>query len=487
MKRKLQIIISFVIFILILFIFLNLQNFKAFLCPTNTNKGFAAPTANEDDYNIEWETIFSDGKGKDIVVNSLDEVFSVGYTSVGDKLVIQKFSESGDLEWMETREETDMIPESITCDDQNYLYITGSFGSNTFGYNAKLFILKYNSDGTCLKYITLSEFECGSSIITDRSNNVYIVGYNNGKFGPGNQLILLKFNNNLDLQWQVILDDSDAFTANDIKIDNYIYVTGSLPRTDANRTDHDAILVKFDLNGNQIWRKTWGNTNYNHGNAIIISRYVYLVGTTSTPGHSGFLLKYDHDGNLLWENIGEQDYDWNDLLITPQNEILVGGQFYFISEVYTALICFNSNGNQEWIKYWGDNSESSWRTIRQMDRDSNFNIYAVGLSNPGIYTFKYAFIGYTPTPNQFPMIPIIAFTVPIIFVLGIIVSLIILYRNSIIRKKSVINDRYPYSNPAEISKENINLGEKSRQKCPFCSFIVEENGEYCPQCGEKIQ
>ena len=487
MKKKLQITVSFGIFILIISFFFSFQNCLALFYPNN--KELANPTSNEDDYNIAWYHSVSPAYGIDIIIDSTNKIYSVGYKSTGDYLIIQKFSSSGNLEWKITRGEEDTNPTAITRDEKNNLYITGRIG--IIREDAELFIMKYNPDGDCLNFIKMEEYDCGTSIIFYQ-DYIYVTGIN--YLESGYQFILLKLDDNLNLQWQVIYDGNKTFIANDIKIDNFIYITGSFARTDLNLTAHDTILIKLDLDGNQIWNKTWGDTRYDYGRSLALSQdSIFLVGTSYSSSHNGFLLMYDHNGTLKWEQVGNSNYEWNDLVVINETEILVGGQYYIGSTVQTVLISFNSIGDQQWTKYWGQGGEDNWNSIKSMACDSSFNIYAVGLSNildgvRGILTLKYGFMmeSAPESPQKFLFIPLFAFTFSIILTLGTIISLIILCQNHVFRKKRGINNRQPYTYSDKISTKSIRMGERGLLKCPYCSYDLEGNGDYCPQCGRRL-
>lgn len=487
MKKNLQVDVLFGAILLILSIILSLQNCSTSFCPNN--KDSISSTANEDDYNIEWYHAVSPAYGKDIVIDSTNKIYSVGYKTIGDYLIIQKFSNSGNLEWSITRWEDDTNPTAITCDDENNLYITGRIG--TIPDDAELFVMKYNSDGDCLKFITLEEYDYGTSL-SFYQGYIYITGANYSE--SGYQFILLKLDDNLNLEWQVIYNQSKLFFADYIKVDNFIYMTGSLTRPDLNHTSRDTMLIKLDLDGNQIWNRTWDDKNYDWGRSLTLGQdSIYLVGTSYSTALNGFLLKYDYNGTLKWEKIGSSDYEWNDLVVINETEILVGGQYYIGSTVKAVLICFDSIGNQEWIKYWGQGGEDNWNSIKSMVCDSSFNIYAVGLSNiidgvRGILTLKYAFMmeSAPESPQKFQFISLFAFTLPIVLTLGTIMTIIILYKDSLIRKKRGVNDRQLFTYSDKISTKKIPIVEKRLLKCPYCSYDLEGNGEYCPQCGKRL-
>jgi len=63
----------------------------------------------------------------------------------------------------------------------------------------------------------------------------------------------------------------------------------------------DLLLIKYDQDGNQIWNRTWGNSDHEYygGIAVDSSDNIYITGTRYTPA-STVLIKYNGLGAQLW-------------------------------------------------------------------------------------------------------------------------------------------------------------------------------------------
>jgi len=66
---------------------------------------------------------------------------------------------------------------------------------------------------------------------------------------------------------------------------NYVYFTGET-RSFGNG-ENDAFLVKYDLNGTQIWNITWGGSDWDMSKAITVNdSYIYITGYTKSYGEN---------------------------------------------------------------------------------------------------------------------------------------------------------------------------------------------------------
>ncbi len=86
----------------------------------------------------------------------------------------------------------------------------------------------------------------------------------------------------------------------------------------------DVFVIRTDKNGDTLWTKTYGGTNYDNGNSIkqtldggfIVSGETQSFGVTQ---RDGYVIKLDANGNLQWSTyfIGT---DYGDLFSVQQNE-----------------------------------------------------------------------------------------------------------------------------------------------------------------------
>ncbi len=153
----------------------------------------------------------------------------------------------------------------------------------------------------------------GIDIALDSSNNIYIAGE---QHQTNHWVSLFKF-------------DSSSYYLWDHNWSNYY---GSSPTGGIVVDSSDNVyfagkgLVKYNKLGVEQWNKTWGGSDYESGHEIALdsSDNIYLVGITESFGAGDFdiaLVKYNSDGvmqyNMTW---GESDYDSGEAIVLDSSD-----------------------------------------------------------------------------------------------------------------------------------------------------------------------
>ncbi|HMQ70533.1 MAG TPA: hypothetical protein PKA90_16260 [Ignavibacteria bacterium] len=294
-------------------------------------------------------------------------------------------------------------------------------------------IRKYNPDGSVIwsHYGTCSGSKV-NGLVLDSSGNIYTTGY----CTENTEIYTMKLDSSGALQWYSAY--SSTGNVNTIKkVGNFIYVCGY----DIVNGNQDILLIKYDLNGNQIFSKTADILNSNEDAAystdIDFAGNIYIAGITYNPasGYDDFVLKYSSAGILLWNvsygktdsvdfackifyrngylyaggtsngagndndcliyklNAGDGSGIWirryngpvngndslNDMKIDDYGDIYIAcsGQ----NNVYTDIVTlkYNSDGIQQWEKRYLSNYFSSY--ARLLSIDNSQNIYVFGTDN----------------------------------------------------------------------------------------------------------
>ena len=273
------------------------------------------------------------------------------------------------------------ISNSITVDNLSNIYISGFF-QDTVDFNTgsginnliaegnlDLFFAKYDSNGSYLwanSIGSIANDNMGYSIFVDSLGNVYLAGYFNGTtdFDPG-----------LGIANLTSLGNRDGFFA------------------------------KYDTNGNFIWAKSIGSTNWeecqnitgdNSGNVYITGYFEATIDFDPGPGianltslgnRDGFFAKYDTNGNFIWaKSLG----GINNTFGTSISVDVIGNTF--ITGYYEGIVDFDpnagianltSNGNRDiFLAKYDSNGSYLWsNSIGGSTNDYSLSIVVGNLNN----------------------------------------------------------------------------------------------------------
>jgi len=234
-----------------------------------------------------------------------------------------KHDSNGNFLWADTIGYYYDFASSIAVDGSGNCYITGEFYSTadfdpgpgtanltSFGPYANIFIAKYDANGNYLWAKTMGSTtngERGNSIALDGAGNCYITGYFYGTtdFDPG---------------------------------------PGIANITSIGQTD--IFIAKYDANGNYLWAKGIGSNDYDEGYCIAVDSagncFItgYCKDTVDFDPSSGmaidssggiFFAKYDANGNYLWaKTIGSTDYDFGRCITVDKfDNVFITGFFHY--------------------------------------------------------------------------------------------------------------------------------------------------------------
>lgn len=282
-----------------------------------------------------------------------------------------------------------------------------------------------------------ASFEIASSVTTDASGNVYVVGgfssstitfgtttltniYAPNYYNP--DIFIVKYDSIGNILWAKSASGNNADYANSVAIDalGNIYVVGSflgttitfestiLTNTGTVNTE-DIFVTKYDPSGNLLWAKSAGGNTRDYAFSVSIDSLgsIYVAGSfsnngitfgsvtlTNTGSYDMFLVKYDTSGNVLWaKSVGGAAYSscWpNSVTTDASGNVLVAGYFsdstiIFGSDTLTStstggslfLAKYDTAGNVLWAKN-ASGSANSWSWAYSVSADPNGNSYLVG-------------------------------------------------------------------------------------------------------------
>jgi hypothetical protein len=198
--------------------------------------------------------------------------------------------------------------------------------------------------------------------VQQTSDGGYIVAGITNFFGAGNyDILLLKTDANGNIIWAKTYGGTNYDYASSVRqtSDGGYIVAGWTESFGAG--NRDVLLIKTDANGNIIWAKTYGGTGSDIANSVQqTSDGGYIVGGNTysfgTGWYNIFLIKTDANGNIIWaKTYGSPHWDWaSSVQQTSDGGYIVAGEtdFYGIYDKCIFLIKTDASGNIIWAKIY---------------------------------------------------------------------------------------------------------------------------------------
>jgi hypothetical protein len=162
-------------------------------------------------------------------------------------------------------------------------------------------------------------------------------------------------------------------------------------RTRTASTSDDILLLKYNSAGTLLWSKTY-NYSYNgieQPNDICLDNQgnIYVTGT-STRGVGGYydavLLKFDMNGNILWvKRIGKTNFSdrtSEGVSVIAGSYIYTGVSFDYNGSSECGIVKFAANGDSLAYHSLGIAANSSYRMVK-MTTDNSLNYYVICTGN----------------------------------------------------------------------------------------------------------
>ncbi len=238
----------------------------------------------------------------------------------GREAFIIKYSKEGEILWEKFYSvlTNTRFNKVIQTQDGNFIAIGQSIYANMELGNHQTgggIIVKYDAEGNEIWHNNHGGTKSGNfNGIVEVDGNFYVVGKDASDSGN-----IVKYDANGIYQWHKNYSYTDGLGLSDIVYqDNGLYVVGSKKILSEGTTDDDnrdtdntdAVLIKYDLEGNIIFEKTFGGSNFERYNDIFIYKNkLYVVGHTTSEDAglktdtnqeymAGILVCYDLNGNM---------------------------------------------------------------------------------------------------------------------------------------------------------------------------------------------
>ena len=279
--------------------------------------------------NLIWDRIWSYGvesEAVDIAVDQSGDIYLVGKgkTLTGTYYAfIAKFNSSGDLLWDRIIE--NVLGSAVAVDSLGNVYLIGYPTASI-----DVLIAKFDSSGSLLwakSWGTAGGYEYPGDIVIDSTGNIYVTGWTNS-FGLSDyHAFVTRFDPSGNLLWTIIWQAGTRDYGRELAIkDEYIYAAFKMYSN-----DYAAVIAKFDRDGNLIWDRSWNGSADDRceGIAVTPSNAILLTGWTKSFGVGGedvFTAAFTSSGKLLWDMVwGGTDDDEAHAIAADATSIYITG------------------------------------------------------------------------------------------------------------------------------------------------------------------
>ncbi len=314
----------------------------------------------------------------------------------------------GDTLWTKTFGGTDYeYGHSVNqTSDGGYIIVgtTSSFGS---GFkNVLLIKIDTNGDTLWTKAFGGSDYDFGYGV-QQTTDGGYIVAGNTGSFSAGDgNVYLFKTDASGTLLWTKTFGGTNLDVAYSVQqtTDGGYIVTGTT--TSFGAGDYDFYLIKTDAYGDTLWAKTFGGTGIDQGRFVQQTTdggYI-IVGATWSFGAGNsdiYLIKTDANGDTLWtKTFGGTDYDYGySAHQTTDGGYIITGTESLGANTEVCLIKTDGNGDTLWVKTFGGIIGDLGNSVNQTG-DGGYIIAGTTFTfGPDIYIIKADSLGNS-TCNQ---------------------------------------------------------------------------------------
>lgn len=293
-----------------------------------------------------------------------------------------KFDSNGNQQWDKKfgGSENDWATSVLQTSDGGYIFAgaTGSFRSNS---DSNAWLVKVDVNGTQQWYRTFGgEKDDSSNSIRQTKDGGYIIA-GMYSYGENTNSWLIKTDASGNKLWdRTFGGDLQANSALQTRDGGYIF-TGKTRIYTSTGNYINAVLIKTDADGNPVWRKTYGgkkddimySVQQTEDGGYILAGSVRSTGNGSADA---WLIKTDVNGSQLWEKtFGGTGDDRADSVrqISDGGYILAGRteQSDGTGKSDVLLIRTDANGTQLWSKTFGG-INSDWASSVQPAVDGSY-------------------------------------------------------------------------------------------------------------------
>jgi len=320
-------------------------------------------------------------EGSDII-----EAIDGGYILLGSTttnsngkydILLKKTDENGNVEWTKNIGGIGADGgKSIKKTNDNGYIIIGGTRSYSDKNNGDIYLVKTDKFGNTQWYKTFGgqNYDNGYYVEQTADNGFVLLGYTNYVGTAPCNMYLIKTDSEGNEVWNKTFGTTDfriGYSLKQTKDKGFIIIGEKAEYYDSK--NRDMYVIKTDSLGNEIWSKTFGDNNFDSGRDVVIDEnesFVFLGGTSSHGNGDVYLLKTDKDGNLLWSKTygGTNADDGEAICKTNENGYAITGMTYSYGKKFPGDLYFlkvDSNGNKISEKTNGDKKQQKGESILQ--------------------------------------------------------------------------------------------------------------------------
>jgi len=315
----------------------------------------------------------------------------VGYTesATGKKDVyLIKIDAYGDEVWEKTFGEKDYydVGDSVQQTSDGGYIVAGRKSWYGAG-SADVYLIKVDVNGSKVWEKTFGgrEYHAKNSVQQTSDGGYIIAGERSS------DVCLIKTDANGSKVWEKTFGEPSPDKVNSVQQtsdDGYIIAGATTPFA-GGAGAHDVYLIKTDVNGSEVWEKTFGGGNADEGASVqqtsdggyVIAGMTYSYGSGKSDV---YLIKTDSNGNKVWEKTfgGSGEDVGTSIRQTSDGGYIVVGwtDSYGAGKDDVYLIKTDTSGNKVWEKTFGGSGEDDWGRSVQQTSDGGYIIAGVTFS-----------------------------------------------------------------------------------------------------------